>query len=116
MKHTPNPWTVEDKTEIVAKVPSPSGKGFDTLTIARCQDVEIYADQRAGLTSANVALLAAAPDLLAACQMIVDLDDCNNRREAMEAFDSKYGLIPGQGRYSLIFDRMRDVVAKALES
>ena len=68
-KHTPGPWTCEDQSEVIARVPTPGHAGrMDTLTICRTMDVEIYYDDRGGSTEANARLLCAAPDLLAACQ------------------------------------------------
>ena len=69
MGHTPGPFKVADSTEIIARVPSPSGN-YDVLTIARCSDVEIYNDDRAGKTADNVALFAAAPDMLEALKAL----------------------------------------------
>lgn len=75
MGHTPGPFEVADSTEIIAWVPSPTGKGYDILTIARCSDVEIYNDDRAGKTADNVALLAAAPDMLEALKCLARIAD-----------------------------------------
>jgi hypothetical protein len=69
-KHTPGPWITDDDTEVIAKIPSdsPNKSSPDILTICRAVDVEIYADNRSGSTAANARLIAAAPDLLAACK------------------------------------------------
>lgn len=69
-KHTPGPWTLEDHTEVVARVPSPNGPRSDVLTICRAADVDIYVDGRAGTPEANARLISAAPDLLAACEAV----------------------------------------------
>jgi hypothetical protein len=71
---TPGPWTVEDHTEVIARVPSPSPTkaASDVLTVCRCVDVEIYHDDRSGKTDANARLIAAAPDLYAALLAIAE--------------------------------------------
>jgi len=64
MKHTPEPWTVDDlrpdgNLEIV---------GGDDVLVA-----EVDPDGSEEEVLANAALIAAAPDLLAACEGMIDL-------------------------------------------
>jgi hypothetical protein len=62
-KHTPGPWRVEDVTEVVAKIPT-----GETLSVCLTADVELWDDYRGGKNAANARLIAASPDLLAACE------------------------------------------------
>ena len=68
MKHTPEPWTVDDlrpdgNLEIV---------GGDDVLVA-----EVDPNGSEKEVSANAALIAAAPDLLAACEGIMGLLDAD---------------------------------------
>lgn len=58
-------------------------------------------------------LFAAAPDLMEACELFAELDNCNDQRDRLAAFDAKHGVKAGQGRYSLLFERARAAIAKA---
>lgn len=60
MKHTPGPWKVRD----IHRVTDSNGQGV-ALMVTRYSQFEAYANAR---------LIAAAPDLLAACQKIVAWD------------------------------------------
>ena len=71
--HTPGPWTIPEESrfgEIVAQKP---GQKWP-ITVARTEEVDIYTDGWSGSTEANARLIAAAPELLGACQAAIAYD------------------------------------------
>jgi hypothetical protein len=51
--------------------------------------------------------------LVAALQAFADLDKCGDQRDALAAFDAKYGIKPGEGRYSYLYGRVHAALAAA---
>lgn len=64
-KHTPGPWCVEHETEIIAA---------EGQRIAEADTRSI--NFTGGEANANAHLIAAAPDLLAACEAATEVIDC----------------------------------------
>jgi hypothetical protein len=70
MKHTPGPWTVNSSREYNSGLPyiiwGPKGPGYGAVAYAFLVGLQIPDSQLAEVT-ANARLIAAAPDLRAAC-------------------------------------------------
>ena len=94
-EHTPGPWTAtgnggEDEAYLVVKRDNHS----DILShIARMYDVWIC-DEHGGTAKANARLIAAAPELLAACRAIAQLADGQGRANMLE--------VAGQARAAIL--------------
>lgn len=77
-KHTPGPWAYEDPMgpDILSIVANPDAEPAEWVHIAQIgtgdSDVASFAEN-----VANAHLIAAAPDLLAACQALVALAEAN---------------------------------------
>lgn len=66
VKHTPGPWTLEGEDQF-ARVLSPDGYTIAESDHIHCADL----DDAAQMHVANMRLIAAAPDLLAACKAML---------------------------------------------
>ena len=76
-KHTPGPWTLEDRG--YKFVVSKPGEGYITRDVCRMDASTMSAfDQEA-----NARLIAAAPDLLEACKTIVHLRETEDWMETL---------------------------------
>lgn len=87
MKHTPGPWRVDETKALgaygvwteAATHPGHDGAGYPSqICSVGPTNKEIPRDQR----DANARLIAAAPELLAACKMLLDGDPCEGVRLA----------------------------------
>jgi hypothetical protein len=67
-KHTPGPWSAEDDRSISAPTPDGSGCILPRITIAEVWSGGCGVEQ----ADANALLLAAAPDLLAFAQWLME--------------------------------------------
>jgi hypothetical protein len=73
-KHTPGPWTIgEPQVHMMSGWQFyPIGPTGNAIAVASIQDAH---------SDANAALIAAAPDLLAACEVLLDKADVVNTRK-----------------------------------
>lgn len=88
-KHTPGPWLVHDKSTLhmndatIAEV----GRYLRVVTHNRGPGIDGMQVQR------NAALIAAAPDLLAACKLLVNLRHGSSNAEISRAIDDGVSAI-----------------------
>jgi hypothetical protein len=73
-KHTPGPWIVEDSGSAPVAIYSTADRA---QRVADGKTCTLYHRTRLGETAANGSLIAASPDLLAACNAAADLIDEN---------------------------------------
>lgn len=99
-KHTPGPWTFEHVSQDVVDIKSdgPKWKAVATIKANKLGAGEVGADE----LSSNARLIAAAPDLLAACE------------KAADAFDAlaEVNNLPSGWKRSVV-DPIRAAIAKA---
>jgi hypothetical protein len=97
IEHTPGPWGVETWAEPVG-LPADGPmwvhciRAADDSVIADIKDIDL-------LGEINARLMASAPDLLAALEALVSMDNCNYERDTM--------------RYEGAFDRAREAIKRA---
>lgn len=114
MKHTPGPWAIEDDHDDAETIPSVLIHGQadapGLVHVALVYTIDAfgeydYADEREMQDvecKANAALIAAAPDLLAACAKALSLAEQRDRGEIFE------GVMLGE-----IQDILSDAIKKA---
>lgn len=78
MPHTPGPWQIDgEAAECQARITADGEPIADVFGLDR-------GDDDGDEANANVALIAAAPDLLAACESALDVVDHRNNMRFME--------------------------------
>lgn len=107
-KHTPGPWFVDDRDSnrqngIVVCTGEVPARGM--VTIAAIRNVGAPWPAAVDVDLANAALIAAAPDLLAACKLAAeafvnhldyDCDESSAEREAYRALQAAIAKAEGQ--------------------
>ena len=108
MAHTPGPWHVREARwhEVAADAISDNGEEYE-LVIAQC-DPAVQLLNNDSEIRANAALIAAAPDLLAALNT------------AVQAFNNlvEFGLLRGdeyEHETMLIIEKLEDVIKEATQ-
>lgn len=81
-KHTPGPWRIHEFPDYEGGNPWYRIEADTTLflTVSECSDGYI-----SGQNEANAYLIAAAPDLLAACMKLVEAADCQSMNQVYDA-------------------------------
>ena len=106
-KHTPGPWAIDfwrsNATKVINIGPECKFGGSPILTVVA--SVPVAYDEYSKQESANAHLIAAAPDLLGACEKaLIDLEDF--RRHAHVSMELKCNM---EGSYKAI----KQAIAKA---
>lgn len=86
---------------------------LDQIISARVLDGDDCTAASAAFDALSTTLGNAAPELLAVVQAFADLDNCNDQRDFLAAFDVKYGIKPGEGRRNYLYAAARAAIAKA---
>jgi hypothetical protein len=68
-KHTPGPWTIAKSGEHIEIRGNPQTTNMVNSDLARCGGPKSWLDESE--VEANARLIAAAPDLLAACKAVI---------------------------------------------
>jgi hypothetical protein len=87
-KHTPGPWTIAKSGEHIAIRGNPQTTNMVNSDLARCGGPKSWLDESE--VEANASLIAAAPDLLAACREILRIA----REEGGGKYDFAAGFLP----------------------
>ena len=110
--HTPGPWRIDYQQDEAPYIVAEQGKAWNNPTICHLYQ-DITPDDSVTIgplleafdnATANARLIAAAPDLLAACQALM-------RAETMQTEGKRDGATMGQ--ISLAIDAARAAIAKA---
>ena len=115
-EHTPGPWKARRDLSLHRLVyhELPDGRwqvicdwgGWSEQAMRHGVDLDACSQEAYPNQEADARLIAAAPDLLAACQRFVDYDDIG-----ADEYDAKYGKAEDQ--ISAIRQQARDAIAKA---
>jgi hypothetical protein len=105
-KHTPGPWAVENGSDRTLWVGAPRvpdhAERYGLHTIITGIDIECLTPEARAIKVANAHLIAAAPDLLAACEAFVEAEHA--------------AILDGQrafGKYVDAIDAAKAAIAKA---
>ena len=87
-KHTPGPWTVENASGVMLwigamRVPDEARYGLHTIITGI--DIEDLTPEACAIKEANAHLIAAAPDLLEACEAVAATTWSRNTAEKIGA-------------------------------
>ena len=108
-EHTPGPWTRDAERDGRMRDESAAVRGPDGLFIAAAFDFN--RTDRDAEVEANARLIAAAPELLAACLAYQDWTDASERA----AFDNSMANLDAESDASDRFENLREAaIAKAL--
>ena len=108
MSHTDGPWRTVDAEWLMSQRTGMGFRYFPVRAAGQTWDIAtVFADEDDAEMTANVHLIAAAPDLLAACKAIA------HDIRAMQFTDGEYRLSENAARQMVQF--LERVVSKATE-
>lgn len=110
MRHTPAPWIVVEEVAIDYRPQQILGRGGDSRVAVCLDGGPKFAVDKAE-ERANARLIAAAPDLLAACEFAMKVIEHGDFKNGVT--DPSGLLDEGEVRVSQFYEELRTLVARA---